>query len=389
MNYKLLYIIFIAAAMCGCTQNNSQSADEDNSSDSSQPAVSPVSLTAGQVNSLGITVDTIRQHCFKGITEANGTLALLPQSEALVSTFIGANVIDVSIKEGQRVKRSQILARLSHPGLLDLQSSYLTAYNRMKFISQEYERQKQLYSQNISSGKEFQQTESDYNSLKAELAVAHTQLTLIGINPESLQEGKMFSSVSVKSPIDGTVEKIYVKTGQYADSQTPMFSVVNTDNVYADLLVFEKDINAVKPGQRVKLSLRSSTGKELTGKIYSVGASFDGTTRAVHVRADIEGVKSGLIAGMYLCGKIETDSRNLCAIPEDGVIDNMGKWYIFSVENHGDNISFLPVEIKKGITEDGFVEIINYQDIKADKVYALNNAYYIFSEMKKNETGEE
>jgi cobalt-zinc-cadmium efflux system membrane fusion protein len=103
----------------------------------------------------------------------------------------------------------------------------------------------------------------------------------------------------------------------------------------------------------------------------------------------IDGAKRGLIVGMYLCGKIESSIKNLVAIPEEGIVDDSGKSYIFSVTHQNNKWLFHPIEVKKGRTENGYVEIVKAERISNNTIFALDNAYYILSEMKKNETGEE
>ncbi|MDD4591298.1 MAG: efflux RND transporter periplasmic adaptor subunit [Parabacteroides sp.] len=392
MKYKLLYIVILvssAVIMSGCGGKNEQSKEISTSAQEHESSLTDVVLSDVQKKSLNITIGKMPIYQFKGLIEANGTLSVMPQSEALVSPYMGANVKLILVKEGQTVCRGQVLAYLSHPDLLDLQNRYLAAYNRMTYVSQEYDRQKKLYTEKIGAGKDFQQVQSEYNSLLAELRTTESQLSLIGINPISVRNGKIISSIAVKSPIGGSVEKINIKTGQYADSQTPMFRIVNIDNIYADLLVFEKDVPMVKVGQNVSLSLQSATGAKYTGKVYSVGRTFESSLKAVHVRVTIDGLKDGLIAGMYLCGKIESDTKQLAAISEEGVVDDSGKSYVFSVAQQNGKWIFHPIEVKKGRDEKGHVEIMNSDKLKDDMAFALDNAYYIISEMKKNETGEE
>jgi len=392
MKYELLYIAIIVSSttiLSGCGGKNEQTKETTASEQSNESSMANVTLTDAQVKSLNVTISKMPAHQFSGLIEANGTLSVMPQSEASVSPYMGANVKLILVKEGQSVRRGQPLAYLSHPDLLDLQSRYLTAYNRMTYISQEYNRQKELYKEKVGAGKDFQQIQSEYNSLLAELRTSETQLNLIGINPVSVRNGKIFSSITVTSPINGTIENINIKTGQYADSQTQMFRIVNIDNVYADLLVFEKDIPLVKVGQKVSLSLKITTGSNYTGKIYSVGKTFESNQKAVHVRVAIDGPKQGLIAGMYLCGKIESDMKELTAIPEEGIVDDSGKSFIFSARQQNNKWLFQPIEIKKGRNENGYVEVLDAAKLGNYTTFALDNAYYILSEMKKNETGEE
>lgn len=392
MKRTILYFALAVLVVSGCDRSNNQASagEASSASSASEQAISKMTdvyLTDAQVKDLGVTIGGISEHKFSGLIEANGTLCVMPQSEASVSPYVGANVKSILVKEGQIVRRGQKLAYLSHPDLLDLQSRYLSAYNRMTYVSQEYNRQKDLYSEKVGSEKDLQQIQSEYRSLQAELRTEAAQLRMIGIDPSGVAAGKTVTSVAVASPINGTVDRIDVKTGQYADCQIPMFHIVNTDNVYADLLVFEKDVPNVKVGQSVSLLLRSANGAQYEGKVYSVGKTFETNPKVVHVRASISGPKSGLIIGMYLCGKIASDVASLKAVSEEGVVDEDGKSYIFSASKEKSGWCFSPIEVNRGRNEGGYVEIKGFDD---QSLYiALDNAYYLLSEMKKGETGEE
>lgn len=381
LKYMLSAFIILSFAACA----NSNVSEEEQETE--ETGMTDVTLTDAQVKQLKMTTGKILEHNFAGEIEANGTVAIMPQSEALVSSFIGANVKNIVVKTGQKVSKGQALAYVSHPDLLDMQSRYLAAYNKMAYVQQEYERQQKLYNEKIGSGKDYQQAKSEYLLLKSELQTTAAQLQMLGVNLQSVRSGNSVTSIAITSPIGGSVEEISVKMGQYVDSQTPMFRIINTRNVYADLQVFEKDAPFVKVGQAVTLTLKSSTGATFAGKVESVGQSFEGDTKAVHVRVSIDGTHEGLVPGMYLCGHVAADSRRLAALSTEGVVDEGGKSYIFSARHSGGTWTFRPIEVKRGREEKGFVEIAS--SVSADETLALDNAYYIMSEMKKGETGEE
>lgn len=379
------YILFalMTAVLVSCSGNNSSEGEQEET----ETGMTDVTLTDAQVKQLNVTTGKMQERNFAGEIEANGTVAIMPQSEALVSSFIGANVKSIVVKAGQKVTKGQALAYVTHPDLLDMQSRYLAAYNKMGYVQQEYERQQKLYNEKIGSGKDYQQTKSEYLSLKSELQTTGAQLQMLGVNLASVRSGHTVTAVAITSPISGSVEDITVKTGQYVDSQTPMFRIINTRNVYADLQVFEKDAPYVKAGQTVVLTLKSSTGATFGGKVESVGQTFDGDTKAVHLRVNIDGNHEGLVPGMYLCGRVAANNRLLPALSTEGVVDDGGKSYVFSARHEGGKWTFHPIEVKRGREEKGFVEIV--ATLPADELLALDNAYYIMSEMKKGETGEE
>src|SRR5699024_1594846 len=114
----------------------------------------------------------------------------------------------IKVIEGDRVKKGQVLAYLSHPDLVKLQTDYVNNYSKLQYLEKEYQRQKSLYEGEVASGKTFQKTTAEYNSTKALVSGLEAQLRLLGVNPKRIREGKIYNQVPVVSPIDGYVERV-------------------------------------------------------------------------------------------------------------------------------------------------------------------------------------
>ena len=350
-----------------------------------------VHLSELKKNSIGIKVDVIPTRPLSGVVEANGQLEVPPQHEATVTAILGANVTAIKVIEGDKVKKGQTLATLAHPNLSRLQSDYVRAHHQLQFLQKEYERQKKLYDENVGSGKNFQQTQADYLSMKGEVKGFEAQLGQLSLNIEKVQNGDVYQNVPVVSPIDGYIEKVEVQIGQYVDPQKDMFMIVNNEHIHADLMVFEKDVHKVKKGQDISFTVESVPGVTLNAKIYSVGKQFEQNPKAVHVHAEIEKKNDFLIPGMYINGRIHTGEMPVLALPESAVIEEEGKSYIFTVTppNQDDNEmewGFKAVEIRTGLVDDGWVEIKLLEPLPENTKVAWDNAYYLISEMKKGAT---
>lgn len=380
-------LIFTFAA---CKQKKEATDEKENSEVSStEDGLTTVALSAQQYSALGIKVDSLRKRNFSSVVVANGQLEVLPQNEASVTAIIGANIVSIDVFEGKKVNQGQVLAYLSHPDLLNLQTRYLNSWNQLQYTDKEYQRQKRLYEEQVGSGKDFQKIQSDFQSLTSEVNNLEAQLKLLKLEPEKIRQGTIYEKVPVVSPINGFIEKVDVKTGQYVEPQKQMFEVVNNDHIHADLMVFEKDIYKVKEGQKVAFSIESLSGETLSARIFAVGKSFEQNPKAVHVHAEIENKKGLLISGMYITGRISTGNDYVNALPEGAIVNEGGKSYIFLREKEKETWRFIPVEIIIGQQEDGYVEIKFLSAPKAGSLFAQNNAYYLLSEMKKSETGEE
>ena len=384
MKTDYLYIVALSLLVASCGNHTSE-----NETEATEVEVTDVTLTNAQVKQLEIAFGPMPMHDFAGEVEANGKLAVAPQSQASVSPVTGGNIKQILVHVGQTVTSGQILATLTHPDLLEKQSRYLDAYNRLIYVASEYQRQQKLYNEKIGSGKDYQQIHSEYQLLQGQLRMTESQLRMMGINPESIVKGETVTSITLRAPISGTVEEINAHTGQYVDSQQEVFHIVNFNDVYADLLVFEKDLPLIRVGQTVNFDLKSSSRETFTGKITSIGKIFDSTPKATHVRASIEGSAHEFAEGLYLCGKIISDAQRSPALSTEGVVDYAGKTYAFTATQSNDTWTFHPVEVSRIREEKGFVEIQTISQVASDAQFALSGAYYILSEMKKTETGEE
>ncbi|WP_238389879.1 efflux RND transporter periplasmic adaptor subunit [Arenibacter aquaticus] len=347
-------------------------------------------LSELKFNSLGIKVAALPTKSLSGVVKANGQLEVPPQYEATVTAILGGNVSSIKVIEGDKVRKGQTLAYLSHPNLSQVQTNYIKTYNRMQFLEKEYERQKRLYEEKVGSGKIFQQTESEYQSIKAEVKGYESQLRQLNISASKIRRGEIYEYVPVTSPIAGYIEKVKVQMGQYVAPQTPMFEIVDNEHIHADLMVFEKDIHKVKKGQKISFTLESVPNSNLTGEIYSVGKQFEQNPKAVHIHAEIDKKEDFLIPGMYINGKIRTGEAPVTALPEDAIIEEGGKPFIFIAQEHLEDgkveWELKPIEVRKGITEDGWVEIKLLEPLAEDAQVVFNNAYYLISEMQKSET---
>ncbi len=364
--------------------------EEGGHEDHSEEGLGEVHLSSLKFNSLKMKVDTLPTRPISGVVEANGQLEVPPQHEATVTAILGSNVTSIKVIEGDKVKKGQVVAYLSHPNLTRLQTEYVRAFSQLQYLEKENERQKKLYEEEVGSGKTYQQTQAEYLANKAEVKGYEAQLKQLNLNVEKMRSGDIYETVPVVSPLDGYIEKVNVQVGQYVEPQTGMFMIVNNEHIHADLMVFEKDIHKVKVGQKISFTIQSVPDEQLTAKIYSVGKTFEQNPKAVHIHAEIDQKKEFLIPGMYINGKISTTTNAVKVLPEAAIIEDEGKPYIFIAEQHNEDgeteWAFKPVEIRTGVSDEGWVEINLLEPLPKGAKVAWNNAYYLISEMKKSQT---
>jgi cobalt-zinc-cadmium efflux system membrane fusion protein len=334
-------------------------------------------------------IDTLSLRNLSSYVEANGSLEVPPQNEAAITSVVGANIETIEVIEGDKINKGQVVAYLSHPNIIKIQTDYLNAFSNSNFLKNNYERQKKLYNAGVGSGANFQKAESEYQMSQAMVKGLEAQLKILNINTASVQNGKIAQSITLRSPIDGFVQKVKIKTGQYVEPQTELFEIINTEHVHADFMVFEKDVYKVKKGQKVMFTVQSIPNEELSAVIYSVSKTFEDNPKAIHIHAEIENKKGNLIPGMYIQGKIQTEHIKSQSLPESAIIKEGDKFYVFSVEKENNDWSFKPIEVIVGSKDDNWAQIQFLESIEKNTKFAYNNAYYLMAEMKKGEAEHE
>ncbi len=350
-------------------------------------------LSELKFNSLEMNIDTLPTRNLSGIIKANGQLEVPPQHEATVTAILGANVTSIEVIEGDKVTKNQVLAYAAHPNLTNIQTQYVRTYEQMLYLEKELARQQRLYDGQVGSGQALQKIEAEYKATVAEVKGYEAQLKQLSLSVEKIKSGDIYEAVPIVSPINGYIEDVNIQIGQYVEPQTELLMIVNNEHIHADLMIFEKDVYQVKKGQKVSFTVQSIPDGRLTGKIYSVGKRFEQNPKAVHIHAEIDQKEGFLIPGMYINGNIYTTDKEVFALPESAIIEDEGKTYMFSAEEHQENgeteWEFTPVEIKTGLEKDGWVEVKLLSVLPPNSKVAWNNAYYLISEMKKSETGDD
>ena len=391
INYFILSLISACFLLVSCnseTTTDAPHADahDDHAHDDHEDVVV---LTDQQFRAMKLTVDSLPLRNVSETVTANGRLEVPPQHEAAVTAIVGANISAILVIEGSAVSKGQALATLSHPDLVNMQTEYLDAKNKLRYLRQEIMRQQKLYDESVGSGKVLQRTQSEFESAKSTLAGSEAKLRLLGLSTERIEKGEIFTSVSVPSPIEGYIRKVNIKTGQYVAPQTELFEVVNVSHIHADFMVFEKDMQKIKVGQKVRFITDSQPEAEMMATVFSVGKSFEEEPRALHLHAEIDEKHGILLPGMYVSGQILLSDTLRHALPEAAIIRHESKHYIFTAEQdlHDGEVEwhFEPLEVIIHSTDRGWTSF--EPTVKTNKKVVWNGAYYLMAELKKDEGG--
>jgi RND family efflux transporter MFP subunit len=346
-----------------------------------------VELRDDQIRLAKIETGAIELRSLSGTLKVNGIVGVAPQNFATVCMPLGGFVKSTNLMPGNAIGKGQTLAILENQEFVDIQQNYLEAKNKFEYAEAEYKRHNELYKDDVYSQKNVQQVTSDYKSLKAQVKALEQKLVLIGIDPKKLIEDNISSSVALGSPISGYIKSVNVNIGKYVAPSDVLFEIVNSDKLFLELTLFEKDADKVSKGQIIRFFINNET-EQHEAVIYQTGKSIN-TDKTYKVYASCPNACKNVLPGMYVNAIIEASTNKVTALPSDAVVSFDDKDYIFVFERNKEEggkpfTEYRMIQVHKGVTDNGYTEITLPEgfDCKAAKV-VIKGAYNLLS-AKKN-----
>lgn len=224
-----------------------------------------------------------------------------PEVEVKISSEVSGEIVELPIKEGDVVKKGQLLCRVRPDILKSGYDRAVASYNTQKasvgnarqmyeqakanFANSEakYKRSKELYDKKVLSAAEFDAAVADYQSSKATLEAAHQNV--IGSNyglaqsQASVKEASdNLAKTDIYSPVDGVVSKLSVEKGERVlgtvqNVGTEIMTISDLSALDVNVDVNENDINRVAIGDSADIQVDAFLGKKFTGVVREIGSS--------------------------------------------------------------------------------------------------------------------
>lgn len=351
-----------------------------------------VELTSEQYQTAGIVTGSLEQRNLSNLLKVNGLLDVPPQSMASVSAPLGGFVRNTELLPGTRVKKGQVIAKIENPEFIQIQQDYLESLSRLEYLETEFERQKELFSENVASAKNFQQVSADYKAVQARVSALKERLKLINVNTSRLSPTTLSSTAPVYAPITGYVTDVNVNIGSYIQPTDVMFTIANTEHLHVELTVFEKDVANLRKGQKVRYVLSGADAKERSATIHLIGREIrEDRTLTVHAHLDKEDTE--LLPGVFVTAYIEMGDKQVPALPNEAVVQSEGKDYVFiskgeRKEGEQQMYDYQMIGVQKGISESGYTQVILPDSLRQENTQlVLKGAYSLLSKMMNSEEG--
>jgi membrane fusion protein (multidrug efflux system) len=288
-----------------------------------------------------ITTFKAQEEVFTHFIELQGNVQT--KQNVLVYPEVPGILKKVFVKEGQQVKKDELLAIIDDGGLA--QQVLLSEANE-QLAKTTFERQKRLWSEKIGSEIQFLQAKTSYNSQKNVTNQLRQQLSKFTIN----------------APFSGIVDDVFKEKGTVVapGQRSELFRIINLSKMYIETDVPENYITSITNNKMVEVNF-PILGKTVSSKIRQVGNFINPTNRSFKIEVGIPNqdldVKPNLTAKLKLN---DYTNKNAILIPQSIISENSkGQQFIYVVKDKKENNLGIAerLVIETGKTQGDFIEV--------------------------------
>ncbi len=301
----------------------------------------------------GVKTAKVEAEKTRGLYPVDGTV--MANKNAKVATKLMARIIDIKVKEGDHVKKGQLLAVLDDSEinqnikeakaaleeLAKAREEALAGLQAAKagyeFAKRTYERFKNLYKDNAVSKQQLEEIETKMIGAKAQYEAVQAKLKQLSAKEKQVRAKLKYAKIMkdyayVKAPFDGVVIKKMNDVGDMAAPGMPIF-VIGDNDLRFFAQIDESFVDKVHIGDTFDIHI-DTIGKTVKGTVVEKNSNIDPMSRSFSVKMRIPYV-DGISSGMYGKFYIPTTAEEEVFIPKSAVV----KWgqldAVYKVDSEG------------------------------------------------------
>ncbi len=319
-----------------------------------------VPMTQEQIRTLGIGVAEAGPGNLEMVMDLPGEIILNDDTQALVTPYVSGYVTEIRKRQGDRVRKGEVMAVLRSRELADAGTQYLAARERLALAEKTFQREESLWRKKISPETDYLESRMALSSARIAVRSARQKLLALGLKKTAIdglsgQGNGSLTRYEIVSPLDGLVLEKHLSLGEMVESTAPVYRVANMGTVWVKINLHQKYLPYLKMGMPVGIR-----GDEAlpgaTGTLTFIGPLVGRETRTADGRATLSNPDGRWRPGLFVTARIETEKRAVSLLVPKDAVQHMGdKSVVFVPAGKG----FEARVVTMGASDERFVEIIS------------------------------
>jgi len=294
MKNTFLFAIIIAGLLVSCSPKTKTDAEIKDQIFAYNEQIADIEMKISELeaqlkgdsiahNSVKVKTLQIISQPFEHHFEATGNIEAV--EEAFISPEMSGQIKNIYVKEGENVSKGKTLVALNSDVL---RNNLASLKPNLELATTMYEKQKELWEQNIGSEVQYLQAKTQKESLETNVKTIESQIRMTTIN----------------APFSGIVDKIFQKEGEFGTPGMRIIQLVNLDYMYATAQISEIYLATINNGDSVKITFPSYPDLKINSVIYQKGNVIDPDNRTFEIKIKFKNIgnkiKPNLLAVLTL-----------------------------------------------------------------------------------------
>lgn len=290
-------------------------------------------------NALKVRTQQVSLKPFSKFFTATGEVEAI--NEAFISPEVSGQITNINVVEGQKVKKGQLLAKLN-TSLIEKNIEEIKT--QLQLAETLFNKQQELWDQNIGSERQYLESKNNYQSLQNKLA--------------TLQE--QYNMSIIRSPIDGIVEDIMLKTGELASPGMQLMQIVDLDHLNVTAKLSENYLSIIKKGDMVTISFPSFPELVMEKPVTRIGNVINKQNRTFIIEVEINNQKDELKPNLLANIKVnDYNNKASIVVPSMVIREDLVGSYLYVAEDNGSGLISVKKYIQVGKAYEDQTEVIS------------------------------
>ncbi len=284
-----------------------------------------------------------------GVVRLPADVVASAEGAAEAGSLLPGRVARFEIREGDRVKRGQVLAWIDAPEAARAVADLVRARSRTETQTRKVTRLEGLVASEAAAQAALDEARLERDLARADLAAARTVVTNLGLAEPPPTSGtgalpQIGAQLPVRSPVDGTVVERGAPLGAYIAPDTHLFRIVSEGRVLVDARL--PDGADVPPAGTAASVKPRGTAEPCAARVLGVLPQVDPSTRSRKVRLAPEGSCGGLVGGAQAEVEIEmrATGADTLVVPAAALVDLRTATVVFAGTGAKGTFEVRPVE---------------------------------------------
>lgn len=289
-----------------------------------------VILSDDQVRAAGIETELIEPEAGVGEIVVPGVVSVPPQQLRIVAAPAAGLVETLLVSPDEMVKEGDPIATLKSSELIEQERAFLHALSDANLAVEKLRRDEQLFKEHIIAERRVIVTRAEASQASSSLDERAQILALAGMSEQDISllknTRRLSSSITVRSPINGTILQRHGTTGERIQASAPLVTIARLDPIWVDLQVPLPRVGSLEHVDKVHLAASG-----LDGRLIRVGRTVDAETQSVTAVAEFHPGNALLRPGQAVQAKlfVINEGGAQWRVPADAVVSHQNKSWVF------------------------------------------------------------